>query len=931
MSSRSLLERDSELAALTALIERAAAADAATCVIEGPPGIGKSRLVAEARAIATEHGAAVLSASASELERGFGFGVAVQLLEPAVRNDHDRLLAGAAAPARLIVGPERTHASDTASDPSFAALDGLYWLTLRLAEQRPLVLTIDDLQWCDSPTLRYLAYLRVRLEGLPVLILAGIRPVEAGTDAALDDLLGDPATVLLRPRPLTVQATAALLERSLGGSSEPEFTSAVHRATAGNPLLLRELMTALAEERARPDAAHLALLEDLGPSSIAHTVFLRLRRMGGAETSAAQALAVLGEGADLAAVAALADLDVGPAGKAVGTLARSEVLRPDPPLGFVHPLVAAAIYRDIPPGERELRHLRAAELLQAASAPPEQVATHLLHAPVRGEPWVVQSLVEAALVATRKGAADGAGAYLERALAEPPAPEHRAEISLQLGKIQATRNGPAAERHLRIAYSQLTDPSRRAQAAEWLGRVLLFTGSADEGLQVIRTAAAELPQEQVVLREQLEALESFGVLFGSERRDELRRLERHRHAPGTPGLGGRMLAAITALQWMYDAGPSDRVARLALAALADGELVTADSGWAATFPITTLTNADRDEAEHWWEKATAAAHRHGSLPDISAITLWRANALRRRGELADAERSVRECLSGVTQWGYTEPALLYCHAQLAAVLRERGELTAARQVLSGSRVAGMTDDGTRAWLGSSLELLLAEGAFEDAVAAADAYAERFDDLVRNPVDVPWRSIKALALHRLGRSDQAAELVLAELELARAWGAPATVARSLRSLGTIRGRDGVAHLEEAVATVGGSPARLEHARSLAALGTALHRTGAAALARVPLREALALASMCGAAALAERTRSELHAAGGRPRRTALFGVDALTASEGRVVALVAEGRTNREVGEALFVTPKTVAMHLSNAYRKLGVTSRGDLAAVIAAS
>jgi DNA-binding CsgD family transcriptional regulator len=130
-------------------------------------------------------------------------------------------------------------------------------------------------------------------------------------------------------------------------------------------------------------------------------------------------------------------------------------------------------------------------------------------------------------------------------------------------------------------------------------------------------------------------------------------------------------------------------------------------------------------------------------------------------------------------------------------------------------------------------------------------------------------------------------------------------------------------------VAGSPARLEHAKALAALGAALRRARRPAEARTPLREALGIATVCGAELLAEQARTELYAAGGRPRRTALTGVDALTASERRVVSLAAEGRTNREVGEALYVTPKTVAMHLSNAYRKLGVASRHELAATLA--
>ncbi|MGH3012109.1 MAG: helix-turn-helix transcriptional regulator, partial [Gaiellaceae bacterium] len=190
---------------------------------------------------------------------------------------------------------------------------------------------------------------------------------------------------------------------------------------------------------------------------------------------------------------------------------------------------------------------------------------------------------------------------------------------------------------------------------------------------------------------------------------------------------------------------------------------------------------------------------------------------------------------------------------------------------------------------------------------------------------------ALALDGLGRRDEALALAQEDLELASQWGAPGTMSRSLRVLGTLEREDGLEHLRRAVAVVAGSPARLEHAKALAALGTALRHARRPREAREPLRRALELAEVCGALGLAERARSELYAAGGRPRRTALQGIEALTASERRVATLAAMGDTNREIAQALFVTPKTVEVHLSNAYRKLGIRSRRELPGELAAT
>src|SRR5262249_23030690 len=157
---RPLLERDRELAALDGLTAAVVAGDAALCAVEGPPGIGKSRLVAEARRRAVERGMTVLTAAASELECEFAFGVVGQLFGPTVRRDGGALLTGAAAPASAIIGPDRRpEPADSVPDPSFASLDGLYWLTVRLTERAPLLLAIDDLHWCDPASLRFLAYL----------------------------------------------------------------------------------------------------------------------------------------------------------------------------------------------------------------------------------------------------------------------------------------------------------------------------------------------------------------------------------------------------------------------------------------------------------------------------------------------------------------------------------------------------------------------------------------------------------------------------------------------------------------------------------------------------------------------------------------------------------------------------------------------------
>src|SRR4051812_28090781 len=183
-----IVERDDDLARLSALLGEAAAGDGRVVLIEGPAGIGKSRLLAESRARAAEGGALTLAARGTEIEREFAFGVVRQLLEAVVADPdrRERALAGAAAPARSVF--EGCDPNDTGAD--FAVLHGLFWVCVNLSAEAPLVLAVDDLHWIDRPSLRFVAYLTQRLEGLPILIATTLRSGEPPADAAL---LGDVA------------------------------------------------------------------------------------------------------------------------------------------------------------------------------------------------------------------------------------------------------------------------------------------------------------------------------------------------------------------------------------------------------------------------------------------------------------------------------------------------------------------------------------------------------------------------------------------------------------------------------------------------------------------------------------------------------------------------------------------------------------------
>src|SRR5262245_4824880 len=252
-----LLERERELAALDRLIAGAVDGRGRVALIEGPAGIGKSRLLAEARERAG--GMTVLTARCGELERDFSFGAVRQLLEPVA--DRERLLAGAAAPVAGVL-------EGGTAEGSFAVLHGLYWAVLNLAEERPVLLAIDDLQWSDRPSLRFVAYLVRRLEGSPVLVTATLRSTEPGTDPALiAEIAGDPLCEAVRPGPLGEDAVTELVTAGLG-DPDPRFVAACREATGGNPLLLRHLVAALGQDGVAPSADGAAAVREIGPRAV---------------------------------------------------------------------------------------------------------------------------------------------------------------------------------------------------------------------------------------------------------------------------------------------------------------------------------------------------------------------------------------------------------------------------------------------------------------------------------------------------------------------------------------------------------------------------------------------------------------------------------------------------------------------------------------
>jgi DNA-binding SARP family transcriptional activator/DNA-binding NarL/FixJ family response regulator len=898
-----LLERDREVAAVRAALDDLAAGEPRLLLIEGPAGIGKTRLLTEARRLAADRGVGVLTARGSQLEKAYGFGAVRQLFEPALGSDECRakLLAGAAGSARTVFDL----APGEPPDGSFAVLHGLYWLAVNLTSDGPLMLAIDDVQWCDSASLRWLAYLARRLEAVPVLVVGTVRAGERHADEELiTELSLEPAAVVLRPAALSPETTAALVGRRLGEPVSPLFALACHRTTSGNPLLLRQLLRALEADRVRPDAAHADMVVAVGSRAVSSMVLMRLRRLAGAAPSVARAAAVLGDGAALPVVAALAELPENDTATALAELARAEIVKDEQPLAFVHPLVREAVYRDLPAAERALRHERAARLLRAAGASDEQVAAHLLLAPARGDENTVEALRRAARTAADRGASDSAVTHLRRALEELPAGETRCDVLSELGHLESLIDGAASTEHLLQAYALQEDPRTRADIAVAIARTEVFASPPGIATAFAREAAMVLPPELGDHRQALLAIErTSGYMHGLE--PSVWRTADPEEPTGQ-GFGARMLAATLAFEAMVDGTDRERAVALARFSLDGDRLWAVDNGlfWVVAANVRMLSD---DDLGDFWARARAQAHARGSLFMALSTSVWEGYWRWRRGELDEALACLTAALDQDRMWGgsgigepYTRSFQIGCHL-------DRGDVASARGVADAAMKGPAAGEGGRLLQHSLARLLAVEGRPAEALESLDAIP--MPTPVRNPVWNPWLTTAAIALDRLGRADEAVALMQEEVARLRRWGAPSYLGTALCRLGQLRGADGVADMREAVEVLTPTYAAVELARARCMLGSRAEVPDDEAVEL--LRAALETALDRGALGIRKRARAAL-ARRGRPDDSGRDAQRFLTSTERRILELVAAGHGVREVAQQLFLTPGTVQAVLERA-------------------
>lgn len=808
-----------------------------------------------------------------------------------------------------------------------------------IAHERPLVLVVDDAQWADESSLRFLVHLLRRIDALPLACVIAMRPWNSEADSkALGVIASDHSLERLEPMPLSLVAVLEQMRQVIGENVAPTFAAACHAATDGNPFYLNELLGEALGQGLPPTDEAASRVLTLDAAAITRSVRARLAPLPDSATEFARAVAILGDGTPIRRAAALAGLDRTSAGEAADALANAGILATDDTLSFRHPILRSAVEATLSPHERARAHAEAATLLADEGASADRIAVHLLATHFDGNPTVVRTLRQAAESAVASGAPEAAATYLERALAESPPIGVMGAVLLELGMVELMAGRSSSIEHLHEALDAVTDPDEVAAAARALASALAATQCVPEAIEVLLAAIERLREADHDLALGLHAELAIGSSDPRTAPTVAGNLQSIAEGLRGQTPNERLVLAAASLVRSPDNlwETADEAAERAQGTLSDERLHTEhrDSFIAmeASYNAAqTLLMADRLEVvEGLTRGLLERARARGSVRDfITTMTLSSVIAYQ-RGSIASAAEDARAAVDALRELMVAGAATSRSVAALVEALVERGELDEADGLLREHHLDGHLLEHlfhNNLLLGRG-RLRLAQRRTPEGIADLLELEKRLRPGGFLRLEYCWRADLVLAYARQGDTAEANRRAADLVKLAARWGTPRAIGVALRTQGLLLadGAEAPRLLESSASLLAQSPARHELARSLCELGAALRRHGLRAQARAPLDRALDLARDCGAVVLEKRVREELRAAGARPRRGHGEGMDALTASELRIAELAASGLSNREIAQALFVTTKTIEMHLSNGYRKLGIRSRSQLAA-----
>ncbi|MEU2558293.1 AAA family ATPase [Streptomyces longispororuber] len=904
MHLRALLGRDTERRTLAALVEQGAAGSGGATVITGAPGIGKSALVAEAAGAAARRGTRVITAVGVQSEEDLPCAGLHQLVHQ-LRDGIDDLPGRQRTALLAAVGL----VDEAVPDLYLVGLAALTLLT-DAAAKTPLLVVVEDAHWMDRASIDVLGFVARRIESDPLVLVAVTR--------RLDDRLSSAGLPVLHLGPLTDEVSGEVLDAVAPGLGQQVRRRLLEEA-AGNPLALTELPTAL-----RSVGGAYAL--NPGPlpltARLERTFTARVSRLP-ADTRLVLLLSALnGDGTleeclDAATRMLGTAVDVGVLEAAIGA-----GLLEAQGLAFRHPLVRSAMYHAATVVERQDAHAALAAALQGQ---PDRQAWHRAAATAGLDERVARDLDSTAGRALRRGGVAAALAALRRAAELTKDPSARADRLLRAAELALESGQGDVATHLLTQAGSLDLSARDQGRAAWVS-IALAEGTRGEG-----AATAELAELAVEIAAGGESTLGLRMLWSAVLQCFW----------GEPGPAARERVAAAADRMPVPADNADLVALRAYSAPVErGE--GAVEGLASQLERSS-ENAEGDQL------LGAAAVTVGAPALASRLTARSLDALRAQGRLSMLARALCVQAGSAARLGDVRAGSLAAE-EAASLARETGQplVHAMVNAIRAQLAAVSGDPAAEAWAAEAEREALPSGgrpvlaimqmARGQAALCQGRYGDAFGHLHRvfdpaDPAFHPWLRFYAVAelveaAVRSESAESARDIVRALTPLGESTSSPALLCGLRLGRALLSPQDAAEPLYRAALDAVPTDWPFEGARARLALGEWLRRHRRPAESRVALQAAREIFDALGASAWAERARQELRAAGASSPRQDPAAVDRLTSTELHVAQLAAQGLTNREIGERLYVSPRTVSTHLQRMFPKLGITSRGELAAVL---
>jgi len=867
-------------------------------VLEGEPGIGKTTLWRSATAHAAARGVRVLRAQPAEAEQKLAFATLGDVLVEA----HDEIGAlpepqrRALRIALLLEEPDGRALDERVVGTAFASL------LHELARGQGALLAIDDVQWADPSSWACIRFGLRRVDVAAAALLTCRSSVELDSPFATLDV-----------GPLSGEATRELVARAGHGMLGADDVRRIADLAAGHPLYALEIVRdSLARWGRDGDVSHTIAV----PAALADAVLVRLRDLPATTKRELLRLAAGGDGGDLSDETLASAVDAGIVERAGGEVR------------YAHPIFASAVYAAASSRERRAVHTELAE----AALDADQRARHLAAAATGPDERVACALDDAVARAVDRGATGVAAELAATALRASPAdsPRHQARVLEAATRQHNAGNLRTARNLLEQARVDTREGPDRAEILLRLGAVLKDSVNFEQALECFR-AGLDNAGDHTGLRAALHANVAYVLQFTvgpAAAEDDARRALELAEVAGDDALLAQCLAALARIEFWLGRGVQRAPIERAVELEQRGADLQIDPRPTLLLAGQLATAGNRDEAREHLLRALDDLRESGK--SVHAV-LHRLSLLEHRaGNWKTAESLARDALDEARLAGERARERFGLHA-LATVQAYRGDVAAANaSIATFLRIAEEIDEST--FVVGAHELLgflaLSEGdPLEAARLLAPAHRRLRDMGVEEPRRYPLLPDEIEALVQLGRVDEAAEwidwLEARGKALDRAW-ALATAARCRGLLLDATGLDGEAAFAAALPEHDRDSAPFDRARTLRAYGAHLRRRRHNASAREALDEAAGVFDRLGAQLWSAHTRDEIAQLGGRARVS-----ETLTATESRIAERVASGRSNAEVANELFLSPKTVEWNLSKIYRKLGVRSRAELAAKLA--